>query len=53
MCQHDNHDAHDSSCTQEVSKAIICDTSASPRDIATQMAVKENEQYIQDMNVTH
>ena len=35
-CHHDKRDAHGRSCTQEVSEAIMCGTSASERGTAAQ-----------------
>jgi hypothetical protein len=36
MCHHDKHDDHASSCTEEVSEAVMCGTFASERSIAVQ-----------------
>jgi hypothetical protein len=35
-CHHNKRDAHGSSCTQEVSEAIMCGTSVSTRGTAAQ-----------------
>jgi hypothetical protein len=40
-CHHYKHDAHGSSCTQEVSEAIICGTSMSTRGTATQWQLEK------------